>query len=256
MLRPNAADAMNDGDFLPNSSEVHVWAIWLKAPDEVSRAYRALLLPEEIARADRFAFDHLKRSYEVSQGALRLLLACYLRCQPRSLAFTFGPKGKPALRGGSHLQFNLSNSVDLALYAFAVDCELGVDVERVQTMTDLEHVASRYFCEAEASELLSIGNKLARQEAFFRCWTRKEAYIKAVGTGLCLPLDQFQVTLLPDDPPRFVHIGNSAKAAAEWTLQHLDPASGYVGALAYHSAPRKIGFRQPQAPQELLEQFG
>src|SRR5207253_8547843 len=128
--------------------------------DEISRAYRALLLPEEIARADKFGFDHLKRCYEVSQGALRLLLGCYLRCQPRNLAFTFGPKGKPALRGDSHLRFNLSNSVDLALFAFAVDCELGVDVERVQTMTDFEHVASQYFCEAEASELLSIGSKL------------------------------------------------------------------------------------------------
>lgn len=247
---------MNVSDFFPTASEVHVWAIWLKASDEVSRAYRALLLPEETGRADKFVFDHLKRSYEVSQGALRLLLARYLERHPRDLAFTFGPKGKPALRDYSDLRFNMTHSVALALYAFAVDCELGVDVERVERMTDLENIATGYFCEAEASELLSIGSKQARQEAFFRCWTRKEAYIKAVGTGLYLPLDQFQVTLLTDEPARFVHIGKNAKAADEWTLQHLDPAPGYVGALAYHARPRKIAFHQPQAPQELLEQLG
>lgn len=247
---------MNASNLFPTSSEVHVWAIWLRAPDEVSRAYRAFLLPEETARADKFAFEHLKRSYEVSQGALRLLLARYLGCHPRDLAFTFGSKGKPALRGDSHLRFNLSNAVDLALYAFAVDCELGVDVEQVRGMMDLEQVASRYFCEAEASELLSIEGERAKREAFFRCWTRKEAYIKAIGTGLYLPLDQFQVTLLPEDPPRFVQIGKSSKAAGEWTLQHLDPSPNYVGAIAYRAAARDIVFHQPQAPEELLNQVG
>jgi 4'-phosphopantetheinyl transferase len=243
---------MNASDFIPTSSEVHVWANWLTAPDEVNRVYRSLLLAEEIARADKFAFEHLKRDYEVSQGGLRLLLARYLRCLPRDLEFTFGTKGKPALRGDSHLKFNLSNSGELVLYTFAVDCELGVDVEQVRGMTDLDQIASRYFCEAEASELLSIKGGQARQEAFYRCWTRKEAYIKAIGSGLALPLDQFQVTLLPDEAPRFVHIGENAKAANEWTLQHLNPAPGYIGALAYHAVARNIVFHQPQASQKLL----
>src|SRR6185503_5144975 len=78
-------------------------------------------------------------------------------------------------------------------------------------MTDLKQIASRYFCEAEASELMSINGGQTRQEAFYRCWTRKEAYIKAIGSGLILPLDQFQVTLLPDDAPRFVHIGKNKR---------------------------------------------
>lgn len=202
---------MNANDFIPTSSEVHVWAVWLKAPDDVSSAYRSLLSPEETARADKFAFEHLKRDHEISQGGLRLLLARYLSCLPRDLEFTFGPKGKPALRGDSQLQFNLSNSGELVLYAFAVDCELGVDVEEVRRMTDLKQIASRYFCEAEAAALLSVNGGQARQEAFYRCWTRKEAYIKAIGSGLTLPLDQFQVTLLPDDVPRFVHIGENKR---------------------------------------------
>src|SRR5436190_17404897 len=139
-------------EFFPASSEVHIWAIWLRAPREVSSAYRSLLLAEETDRADRFAFDHLRRRYEVSQGALRLLLAHYLKCHPREVAFTFGPKGKPAIRGTSRLRFNLSHSVDLALYAFASDCEIGVDVEQVRAIMDLEQIASLYFCEAEAAE--------------------------------------------------------------------------------------------------------
>ncbi len=237
----------------PTSSEVHLWAIWLAAPERIARAYRELLLPDETARADKFAFEHLRRRHEVSRGALRLLLSRYLACHPRELTFTFGPRGKPALRD-SELEFNLSNSGDLSVYAFTVGSEVGVDVEQVKPLADLENLASRYFCSAEAAELLSIGSKLAIQEAFFRCWTRKEAYIKAVGTGLYLPLDQFQVTLLADDPPRFVHIGESPRVADEWTLHHLDPAPGYAGALAYHARPRELVFQEPLAPGELLEQ--
>src|SRR5258706_9719550 len=244
---------MNTNVPFPTSSEVHVWAIWLTAPEKTACAYRELLLPDETARADKFAFDQLRRRYEISQGGLRLLLSRYLSCHPRELTFSFGPRGKPALCD-SELEFNLSNSGDLSVYVITVGCAVGVDVEQVKPLRDLENIASRYFCGAEARELLSIGSKLAMQEAFFRCWTRKEAYIKAVGTGLYLPLDRFQVTLLASDPPRFVHIGESPTIANEWTLQHLDPAPGYAAALAYHAHAPTIVFQQPLAPDELLEQ--
>ena len=244
---------MNDADLLPKLS-VRVWAVWLNASAELSAEYRRFLVPEETARADKFAFEHLKRQYEVSQGALRLLLARYTGCEPRQLKFRFGPKGKPSLAANSRLHFNLSNSGEMSLYAFMFDCEIGVDVEELRGSKDLPALAARYFCEAEATQLLSLADEWAMQEAFYRCWTRKEAYIKAIGTGLYLPLDQFQVTLLSEDPPRFVHIGNSAKAADEWTLQHLDPAPGYVGALAYHNRARKVLFHKPVTAHELIEQ--
>jgi 4'-phosphopantetheinyl transferase len=243
-------------DRFPGSSEVQLRAVWLRAPDRVSRAYRAWLSPEEMARADRFAFDHLRQSYQVSQGALRLLLARYMMCDPRELAFTFGPQGKPALRERSRLRFNIGHSGGLALYAFAVDCEIGVDVEEVRGNAELERIAARFFCEAEASALSSIGDERLRREAFFRCWTRKEAYVKAVGGGLSLPLDHFQVSLLPDEPARFVHIGNDAASAAAWNLQHLDPAPNYVGALAYRGRARDTVCQQPVAAQDLLELDG
>jgi len=147
----------------------------------------------------------------------------------------------------------MSHSGGLALFAFTTDCEVGVDVEEVRGVFDIEQIASHYFCSAEASDLLSIRGTEAKLEAFFRCWTRKEAYIKAVGDGLYHPLDNFQVTLLPNDPVRFVHIGHDSGAAAEWTLQHLDPVSNYVGALAYQAEGRSILFHQALEAEELLE---
>lgn len=243
---------MNDIDLITRHTEVHVWAVWLKAPVVVNQAYRRLLSPTEIVRADRFAFEHLTRSYELSQGALRLLLANLLKCNPSDVSFRFGRRAKPMLQGGSRIRFNMAHSGGLALYAFTVDCEIGVDVEELREIPEIAQVASHYFSKAEASELLSIGDKISARDAFFRCWTRKEAYIKAVGDGLYLPLDQFQVTLSQDAPVKFVHIGSNVRAAAGWTLQHLDPAPDYVGALAYPAAPRDIVFHGPLSPEQLL----
>jgi 4'-phosphopantetheinyl transferase len=244
---------MNDVDSFRGHPEVHVWAVWLKALPEVNRAYRRLLSPDEMARADRFVFEHLTRSHELSQGALRLLLARLLKCQPGDVAFSFGPRGKPMLQGDSPIRFNMAHSGSLALYAITLDCEIGVDIEELRDIPEMEQVASHYFSKAEAAQLLSIGAEIAAREAFFRCWTRKEAYIKAIGDGLYLPLDQFQVTLLSDAPAKFIHIGNDSAAAAEWTLQHLDPAPNYLGALAYHAAPRAIVFHEPLNPEQLLD---
>ncbi|MGH9692012.1 MAG: 4'-phosphopantetheinyl transferase family protein [Candidatus Acidiferrales bacterium] len=237
----------------PDLPNVPVRAVWLTASPQAIRTYRSLLLPEEKARAERFAFDHLRQLYELSQGALRLLLARYLKCPAQEVAFTFGPKGKPALRGESRLRFNKTQSGSLALYAFTTDCEIGVDVEEMREAPDIDQIASHYFCRAEASELSSLGSPRAKQEAFLRCWTRKEAYIKAVGDGLYMPLDQFQVTLLPGDPARFVHIGNDERIASDWTLQHIEPARGYIGAVAYRAKPRAIDFHRAVDCNELLE---
>ncbi len=242
-------------DLLPGSRDVHLRGIWLQAPDAINRVYRSLLSPSEIARADRFVFAHLTRSYEISQGALRLLLARLLNCHPREIDFDFGPRGKPFLKGASRIHFNMAHSGHLALYAFTTDVEIGVDVEEMRDVPDIQQIAARYFCEAEASELGVIGERIPALRAFFRCWTRKEAYIKAVGDGLYTPLDRFQVTLSADIPAEFVHIGNEPSAAARWTLQHLDPAPNYLGALAYQDAPRSVRLHQPVSPEQLLAEI-
>jgi len=234
---------------------VEVWTIWLGASAPVSRAFRELLSSDEILRADRFAFERLRSSFEISHGALRVLLAQYMKCRPCELKFTSGPKGKPALCGNSQLQFNMAHSGGLAVYAFLLGSEIGVDIEEVRDLCDFEHIAERYFCREEALQLLSIVGEKQREEAFYRCWTRKESYLKAIGDGLSVPLDQFQVTLLPDSPARFIHIGGQTSEASSWTLQHLDPAPGYAGALAYRGAARNVVLHPPQHAQDFLDLF-
>jgi 4'-phosphopantetheinyl transferase len=237
---------------LPGSSDVHVWPVLLEAPVAVNREYRNLLSPTEIERADRFVFAHLTRSHELSHGALRLLLAHSLNCRPQAVEFHYGPRGKPFVHPDSRIRFNMAHSGRLALYAFTLDVDIGVDVEEMRDVPEIEQIASHYFCNAEAEELKATGAGKPATQAFFRCWTRKEAYIKAVGDGLYIPLDQFQVTLAANAPARFVHIGDNPDAAGRWTLQHLDPAPNYVGALAYQDAQRTVHLHPPLSPEQLL----
>jgi 4'-phosphopantetheinyl transferase len=197
----------------------------------------------------------LRISFEVSHGVLRILLAQYLGCRPRELAFTLGPRGKPALCGNSQLRFNMAHSGGLAVCAFSLGFEIGVDIEEVKDIHDFDQIAERYFCREEASQLLSIAGEKQRGEAFYRCWTRKESYLKAIGDGLSVPLDRFQVTLLSGSPARFIHIGYDASAALTWALHHLEPVPGYVGALAYQASARTIELHSPQHAQDFLDLF-
>jgi 4'-phosphopantetheinyl transferase len=219
------------------SREVQVWGVWLSGSDASLAHYRSMLSPKELQRADRFRFEHLRHSYIRSRGSLRLLLSHYLGCPPNEIQLICRPKGKPILRDSSQIDFNASHSGQMALYAFTVGCELGIDVEQLRKLDDAESIAARFFSTAEASELLSLTPE-QRGPAFFRCWTRKEAYVKAVGDGLAIPLNRFQVTLLPGIPARFVQLANDMGTAADWTLDHLELAPGYLGALAYRDNRR------------------
>jgi 4'-phosphopantetheinyl transferase len=234
------------------ATEVHLWALPLAASPKAVEAFQSYLSPEEKARAERFVFPRHREAYTLSQGALRLLLSDYLKIPPLQIQLDVGPKGKPSVRDEPELTFNKSHSNKLALYAIAKGCAIGVDLEELRELPGLDEIASHYFCAGEALELSSLGGMSERQEAFFRCWTRKEAYIKAVGDGLSIPLDQFQVTLLPDHPARFVHIGDDERTASEWRLHHLEPAIGYVGALAYRGEQRAIRFQGALDCDDLL----
>ena len=233
----NQVSAAESGLLRIGQREVHLWSIWLSAPDAVLAHYRSMLSLEEGQRAERFTFQHLKHSYILSRGGLRILLAHYLGCPPDQIGLICGPRGKPALPGSARIQFNASHSGQMAVFAFTVGCELGVDVEQIRELDDLESIAARFFSAEEATELLSLKPD-ERVLGFFRCWTRKEAFVKAVGGGLAIPLNSFQVTLLPGVPARFVQITSDLENAGAWTLQHLELAPGYVGALAYRDSQR------------------
>lgn len=230
---------------VPGLKEVHLWSADLNPPRARIDALRRLLTAEEVARADRFRFDRHRRRFIVRRGVLRLLSAAYLGRDPAAVRFEEGDKGKPFVpqaqtAAAQRLFFNLTDSKDLAMYAFTRGAELGVDVEILRPMPDALGIAEHFFSAEERDNLKGVPPE-ARSEAFFNCWTRKEAYIKAIGKGLSEPLDRFCVTLRPEEPTRFVHLGGDPERAAGWTLHHLMPEEGAVGALALEGEDWRVG---------------
>ena len=231
---------------------VHVHAVRLQGPDEGIEPFRALLAPDETTRAGRFRFEHLQRSFILARASLRMLLGHYLDSPPGDIQFSYGAKGKPSLAVSARVQFNMSHSRDLAMFAFTLDCEIGVDVEAIRPMPDIDDIAKRFFSGDETAELMSLPAD-ERARAFFLCWTRKEAYIKATGEGLSTPLGDFRVTLRPGEPARMLYLSNDPSAAQAWTLHDLAPDPGYAGALAYRDEPRPLEAFPVAAPGHLLE---
>lgn len=229
---------------------IDVWAVRLPESQDLAMRFRPILTRDETDRADRFLFDHLQYRFIVSRGALRVLLARYLGGAPAGIRLRYGSKGKPFLEN-PELQFNASHSSGLALFGFTRGCELGIDVERIRPLTEIREIAGQFFCPEEASELMSLSPD-ERTQSFFLCWTRKEAYIKAVGDGLWLPLDSFRVALKSSDPPRFHHLGESQTEAQAWTLHNLEPAPQYAAALAYRDRPRSVRLFPVIEPEALL----
>jgi 4'-phosphopantetheinyl transferase len=208
------------------------------------------LSPDETAAADR-RIGPVHSEFVFSRAILRELTGRYTFTPPTQICFSLGPNGKPGLSGLPGPHFNVSHSDGLAVYAFAANCELGVDLEHVRPFDDINTIARRFFCTEEAAQLSSLP-ATEQTDAFFRCWTRKEAYIKADGEGLSLPLDSFQVTLRPGDPAKFVHIGGDHAAAGSWTLHDLSLIPGYAGALAYCDSVRPVILHATQTAGDLL----
>jgi 4'-phosphopantetheinyl transferase len=229
--------------------EVQVWTIRLEATEQNFARVSAWLSSDEIERAARFRFEKHRRAFVLGRAALRGLLASYSGMSPQDAAFTYGPKGKPALRDAAGLSFNVSNSGDLAAYAFTRDIEIGVDIEYRRRVVDVEAIAERFFAPEEVAELMRL-EEGDRMTGFFNCWTRKEAYIKAVGVGLSVPLHSFQVTL--GASPRMVSLNGSAPAAQSWTMHAFSPAPDYTGAIAYLDQERSVATHRLVGIDELL----
>jgi 4'-phosphopantetheinyl transferase len=216
------------------------WAVPLDCGNAVETAAHRLLATEERERAARFYFAEDRRRYTVAHAAMRVLLAAYAGGGASALRFATTGRGKPVLATPAvPLHFNLSHSGDLALIAVTADAELGVDVEALRPIDEHDALASRFFAPDEARALSGVA-PAQRDLAFLLGWTRKEAYVKAVGEGLHLPLDRFAVTLDPGGPARFLAIGGDAAETAAWDLLHLAPAAGYVGATAIRAHPARV----------------
>jgi 4'-phosphopantetheinyl transferase len=230
---------------------IHVWAVRTDGPSAVAERFEPLLGADEKSHAARFRFDHLRCSFIIARGVLRTLLANYLNISPINIQFKYGARKKPALPPPASIDFNMSHSGGLAVFAFTVGCEVGVDVERIRPLQDAQDIADRFFCSEEAAELMSLSAD-QREHGFYLCWTRKEAYIKAIGDGLYAPLDGFRVTLQPSQPARFMHIAHDTNAAKAWTLHDLQLAPSYAAALAYRDPERPLAVLPIIDPAALL----
>lgn len=207
--------------------QVDIWAAVLDPPKPELEELSQALSPDEMARAGRFYFERHRRRFFVARGVLRRLLGTYLEMPPERVPLTYGPYGKPAVQG---LRFNLAHSNELAVYAFCRNRELGVDVEWMRPLIDAPAIAQRFFSAQENAALNSLP-QTERLAAFFRCWTRKEAYLKALGDGLARPLTAFDVEVAPDRPPRLLRVEDSVSELERWSFHELPVLEGYSAML-------------------------
>ena len=213
--------------------EVHLWRVDLEAVGAAESRWQKVLSSDELARAVRFHFQRDRQHFVASRALLRTILASYLATAPNSVNFSYSKKEKPSLGpllADSKVTFNISHSRGIALLAFSRGREVGIDVEQVRRDFDVEAIARRFFSEHEQHQLADLPND-GRFAAFFRCWTRKEAYLKATGDGLSLPLDQFDVSIVPEDHDALLSTRPDDSEAAHWSLREVPAGPGYVAAL-------------------------
>ena len=209
---------------------------------EAVRASEALLSDAERQRASRFAFDRDRRRFAVARAQLCRLLAARLGVRPESVELVYGPRGKPALSrrfADSDLRFNVSHSEDVAVYAFAPGREIGIDVEAIRVIRDADDIAARFFSRCEYEEYCAL-DPCDKPLGFFNCWTRKEAFIKALGDGIYYPLDRFDVSLTPGEPANILRVESTPGEDCEWTLHSFVPEPGFIGAVVVQKFPHEL----------------
>ena len=218
--------------------EAHVWASSSDDPGLTAEQLGALLSPRERERAAAFHFDADRRRFLLSHAFLRDVLSRYLQQNSTEIEFTFNRHGKPSLAGHNSMAFNLSHSGTVAICAIAARRAIGADVERIRPVPDLSDLADLSFSPRERT-LLRQYDAAVRLDAFFACWTRKEAYVKARGEGLSIPLDSFDVGMDPGAPAgKFTEV-SSAPGASRWWWANVPVARGYAGAIVVEGSPAR-----------------
>lgn len=210
--------------------QVDLWRTSLDLPTASFKSFESTLSADESQRAARFHFSADRDRYIAAHGCLRVVLARYLQDEPGQLSFSTNAYGKPYL-DDHKLEFNLSHSGDYALIAVTLEHKIGVDVELIRDEVEILSIANRYFSKNEITELMTLPLE-DRITGFFNCWTRKEAYIKAHGFGLSLPLDSFDVSLSPRDPAILRATRPNLQEAARWRLLSLEVDLMYAAAVA------------------------
>jgi 4'-phosphopantetheinyl transferase len=225
------------------NDEIHVWVVDMRASEPQCAMLRGLLDAREMERALRIPNLEKRRAFEVAHGVLRWLLGRYVGRDPAAIEFAGEREGKPKLASAEGIEFNMTHSAQWAAFAFSSNCAVGVDLEQVRAVPELPTIMRRVLCADEAAELMLL-SECDRERGFFCCWTRKEAYAKAIGMGLQAGFDQFRVAAHPDRPARVIHIGFNAAKAVAWSIDDLRMPPGYAGALAYPGTKRRLAIRR------------
>lgn len=227
----------HSGDLQLARDEIHVWAAPLSVESEFLEVFARTLSPDEKARAYRFKFEKHRNRFIAGRGFLRKILGRYLQINPEDLRFDYSTNGKPGFASGfadGGIHFNLAHSEELAIIAVTHIGPVGVDVECVRAMKDMDQLVARFFSTRE-NELFQKVPADEKPAAFFNLWTRKEALLKATGEGITRSLSLVEVSFLAGEPARLVAVAGDAEKAKEWCLKELAPAAGFVGAVAAKS---------------------
>lgn len=214
--------------------EVHIWRAFLDWPTSAISSALAILSEEEKKRAQRFVFEEHRALFTASHAVLRYILSAYTQQSAAELQFATTSHGKPHLvnpPAGLDLRFNMSDSKQLAVYAITLNREVGVDIEWMKPNIDCEGIAKRFFSQEEQEQLLALPLN-ERRESFYRCWSRKEAYIKVIGQGLSFPLGEFSVSLRPEGMNNLLSVHHDANQAKRWALGSLNIETEYASAIA------------------------
>jgi 4'-phosphopantetheinyl transferase len=221
---------------------IEVVVLGLDVATDAFRASAALLSGAERDRASSFAFDSDRRRFTIARAGLRTLLAARLGLTPEAVELTYGKNGKPALaseQAESGLRFNVSHAANVAAYAFSFGQDIGVDVENIREVANADGIAARFFSARENQAYHTLDPE-DKPLGFLNCWTRKEAFIKALGDGLTYSLRDFDVTLLPQEPAEIVRVGDIPGAECGWTLRAISPGIGFVGACVVRTAAERV----------------
>lgn len=227
-------------------AKVHVWQASLEQPAGVVQILETLLSEDERRRAGKIRYAQHRQSFTVSRGILRVLLSRYTSRRPEEIQFKYSLTGKPFLAGNEEnadICFNLSHAGLLALYAFSQDRQVGIDVECIRPMDDMDQIASRNFSPGEYRRFQSVPER-DRLMAFYHCWTRKEAFIKATGEGLTFPLREFEVSFEPGYPAELLSVSGSRDLARRWSMHDLKTWDGYAAALVVDGNDYSISHKQ------------
>ena len=224
-----------------DQNEIHIYRTRTDLNENELNSFRKILSEDENTKAERYKFNYLKNNYTACRGFLREILSGYTGITSSKIKFSYSEFGKPFLKD-SNLRFNVSHSGNKGIIAVNIEDELGIDIELKREVPDLLSLSGRFFSKSEVTELSKTDSgKLT--DSFFYCWTRKEAFIKAVGSGLQYPLNSFSVSINDKADPKIIEIANDVTEAHKWKLHNLLAAKDYISSLAIRDLNKNIVFK-------------